>query len=106
MLGGAANPVGGVASIFTVVQNEQIKSKLNHLEGLMGTMQTLQLATLATSVVGIGVTIASTAIILNRIKQLDETVKRIEDKVDEMPAKWRKMRVHETLVDLQTHLER
>ena len=106
MLGGGANPAGGVASIFTVVQNEQIKSKLDHLESLMGGMQTLQLATLATSVVGIGVTIASTAIILNRIKHLDETVKRIEDKVDEMPAKWREMRVHETLVDLQTHLER
>ncbi len=106
MLGNAANPIGGVASIFTAVQNEQIKSKLANLESLVGGMHTLQLATLATSVVGIGVTMASTAIILNRIKQLDETVQRVESKVDAMPAKWREMRVHETLVDLQTHLER
>lgn len=106
MIGSAANPASGVASIFTVVQNEQIKSKLVNLENFMGSMQTMQLATLGTSVVGIGVTMASTAIILDRIKQLDKSVKQMESKIDAMPAKWQEMQVHRTLVDLQTDLER
>lgn len=106
MLGNALNPASGIASVFTVVQNQQIKSKLAALETSMAGIQTLQLVTLATSVVGIGVTMASTAIILNKIKQLDQSVQRLEDKLDAMPAKWREMRVRETLVDLQTSLER
>ncbi len=105
-LGNVANPLGGVGSIVTAVQNEQIKSKLNHLESLMGGLKTLQLATLVTSVAGIGVTMASTAIILKRIGALDDSLKRVEDKLDALPAKWREMRVREGLVDLQTHVER
>lgn len=106
LLGNVANPVGGIGSIVTAVQNEQIKSRLDQLESLMGGLETLQLATLVTSVAGIGVTMASTAIILNRIGNLDDSLKRVEDKLDALPAKWRELRVREALVDLQTHVER
>jgi hypothetical protein len=106
LAGSAVNPVGGLTSVFSIIQNEQIKSRLTNIENLMGGMKTLQLATLATSVVGIGVTMASTAIILNRIKQLDGAVQRMESKVDALPKVWQEMQVLQNLVELRTHLAR
>jgi hypothetical protein len=36
LFGSAANPVGGLTSVFSIVQNEQIKSRLTNIEGLVG----------------------------------------------------------------------
>ena len=52
-----------------------------------GGLQALQLAGLATSVVGIGVTVAGTALMLRRLNALGRAVGRIEAKLDDLPRK-------------------
>ncbi len=106
LLKGAATGTNPALSIFTAIQNEQIKSRLDEIETLMGSMQNLQLATLATSVVGIGVTMASTAIILNRLTTLEKATDHIIGRLNKLPAIWEEARVRGLLSDMQTSLER
>ncbi|MFG6082191.1 hypothetical protein ACEUZ9_002834 [Paracoccus litorisediminis] len=96
------NPAG----VTAVVQNMVITSKLNALQSAMGTMQTLQMATLASSVIGIGVTAASTAIILKRLSAVDASVRRLEKSVDAIPALLRETDLRKTLVKLEASLDR
>ncbi len=102
----AASTSNPVLSVFNTIQNEQIKSRLRSIEGMLGGMQHLQLATLATSVVGIGVTMASTAMILNRLNDLGATMDKIADKIDLLPKIWEESRVRENLGEMQTSLDR
>ena len=51
----------GATSLIGMAQNTAIIGKLNAMQAMMGTLQVLQVASLASSVVGIGVTAASTA---------------------------------------------
>lgn len=99
----SGNPI---LSIFNTVQNEQIKSRLASLESMMGGMQNLQLLSLTTSVVGIGVTVASTAIIMNRLSSLADTTDKIVAKVDRLPAMWEESRIRDRLASMQTGMER
>lgn len=106
LLANSASPVGGISSVVGAVQNEQIKARLDQIQNMMGGLQSLQLATLATSFVGIGVTVASTAMILARLGELSGNIARVEEKVEALPSKWREMRLREAIVDMQTSLER
>ncbi len=106
LLNGSLSSTNPVLSIFNTIQNEQIKSRLSNIKGMLGGMQSLQLASLATSVVGIGVTMASTAMILHRLNDLGETTDKILSKVDRLPAIWEESRVRENLGKMQTSLDR
>ncbi|PSL16052.1 hypothetical protein [Shimia abyssi] len=101
-----ANPVGAGLSVFQTIQNEQIKSRMAALESLMGGMKNLQLATLGTSVLGIGVTVASTAIVLHRLNHIGAAVERMEEKIDAIPKVWEEARIRHNLTELRTQLER
>ncbi|MCY4259386.1 MAG: hypothetical protein OXC91_03890 [Rhodobacteraceae bacterium] len=68
------------------MQNEQIKGRLDVMQNMMGGLQALNVATLASSVVGIGVTVASTMMILQRLRGLKSDLSRIEETVDRIPA--------------------
>lgn len=96
----------GATGLIGVAQNAAISSKLNAMQSMMGTMQVLQVATLASSVVGIGVTAASTAMILNRLDQVDEALVGIEASVSDLPSKWREMDLRSKIVSVRTSLER
>ncbi len=100
---GGTNPA---LSVFNTVQNEQIKSRLNELQTMVGGLHNLQLLNLATSVVGIGVTIASTAIILNKMNELRKTTDQILLSIERIPEKWKEGRVSELMATMQTSLER
>lgn len=100
------DPVSAATGLIGVVQNEQIKRRLNVMQSMLGGMQTLQMATLASSVAGIGVTAASTAIILQRLKALDAGLTAIEDRINALPAKWREMQLHAALTAVETQMER
>lgn len=102
----SANPVTSGLSVFQTIQNEQIKSRLAGIETLLGGMQSLQIATLATSVLGIGVTVASTVIVLNRLNQIGAAVERMEQQIEALPKIWEEARIGNHLTDLRTQLER
>lgn len=99
------DPFSTAGSMTALAQNEQIKGKLDLMQNAMGQMQTLQVANLGLSVLGIGVTIASTALILHRIDKIDTSIQRLEEKLDDLPRQWRNLRLGETFVEMKTHIE-
>jgi len=103
-LGGG--PLDAATGIYGLVQNEQIKARLDAMQTMMGSLQTLQIATLASSVVGIGVTVASTMMILKRLRDLKTDLARIEDAVDRIPAQLTINTLIDVLIVIETQLER
>lgn len=102
----ASGPVSGITGIGTLIQNEQIKGRLRVLETMMGGMQAFQIATLLTSVAGIGVTAASTAMILSRLHRIDTSLARLGDKIDVSNAKSQDWDIHRILKSVEVHLQR
>ena len=96
----------GATGLIGVAQNVAISNKLNALQQAFGTLQTLQYASLFSSVIGVGVTAASTAMILKRFNALDDALERIEEKIDYLPAKWRELSLRSRLLDVTTSVER
>lgn len=107
LLGGPA----GVAVSMTfqaasMFQNHQMGRQLTAIEESLGAMHSLQLLTAVSSVVGIGVTVASTAIILSKMKAIEGALSGIEQKVDRLPSQWRELNLSKTLEKIETQLER
>lgn len=96
----------GATSLIGVAQNAAISHKLDAMQAIMGTLQTLQIATLASSVVGIGVTAATAAMILGRLNEIDGTLARIEGSITALPSKWREMDLRRKPVTVGTAAER
>lgn len=94
------------ASAVGVVQGEQIKNRLEQMNAVLGRMQILQVADLAGTAIGIGVTLASTAIILKRISALRDGIATIEEKLDALPAALQVQNLQHTLDRMVTQLER
>ncbi len=100
----AAAQVGG--AVANLVQNQQIKKKIDVMQEMMGSLQTVQIASLVTSVAGIGVTVASTAIMLNRMAAIRRDVQDIATRIDGLPAKLREIDLEKTITDVETQLDR
>lgn len=96
----------GVTNLVGIAQNAAISNKLSAMQSMMGAMQSLQIATLASSVVGVGVTAASTAMILHRLGQIDTALGTIEGKIDALPSQWRDMDLRRKLVTVRTAVDR
>ena len=96
----------GATGLIGVAQNAAIVSKLNVMQQALGTLQVLQYVSLFSSVVGVGVTAASTAMILKRLNSVDDALGRIESTIDHLPAKWRELSLRSRLVDVSTSIER
>ena len=105
-LSNIANPVSAITGVAGIVQNEQIKNKLVELQNSVQNIQQLQIAGLGLQIIGIGVTVASTMIILSRLKEVSLAIERIEKKVEALPQRWFELRLKEKILDLQTELER
>lgn len=96
----------GATGLIGVAQNVAIASKLNSMQQALGSLQVLQYASLFSSVVGVGVTAASTAMILKRLSAVDDALSRIEASFDSLPTKWRELALRSRLVDVSTSIER
>jgi flagellar hook assembly protein FlgD len=97
----AAGPVGLVASTASqavgLMQNRQMGKQLTAMQDSLGSMQSLQMLTAVSSIVGIGVTVASTAIILSKMKAIEGTLSTIEQTVEKLPSQWRDLNLRKTL---------
>ncbi|SFQ05042.1 hypothetical protein [Tranquillimonas alkanivorans] len=92
--------VGGLATgAISVVQNEQIKHRIETMQQMLGMMQGLQVATLATSLVGLGVSAAGTALVCQRIETLRRELQHLGEDVVAFRDEWR-------MTDLQNLLDR
>ncbi len=96
----------GATGLIGVAQNAAMMSKLNAMQQALGSLQVLQYASLFSSVIGVGVTAASTAMILKRLNAVDDALAVIEASIDGLPAKWRELSLRSRLVDVSTSIER
>jgi hypothetical protein len=110
---GVANP--GLAALkvaevgmgaINAVQLEQVKKRLDTMQSMLGVIEGLQVATLATSVVGVGVTAASAAIVCHRINLLRDEVGKLGKEVAEFREEWRTTQLQELLDKAMTRVER
>ena len=106
----ATNPVLGVvdtvANVASVAQNRAMGKQLTNIEGMVQSLSTVNLIGTVASVAGIGVTVASTALILQRMRVLKTSIDTIEDKIDGLPKAWGEMALRKTLRNIETQLER
>lgn len=109
-LGNAANvisqPISAFTGIGTIVQNEQIKSRLDTLTSVVDGLQVGQMATLVTSVAGIGVTAASTAIILSRLKTIETGLGDIQAEIRALREGQQDFDIRKVFASVRTSLER
>lgn len=104
--GSALSPVGMLANVGTLVQNEQIKGRLSTLTDMVGNLQTLSLVGSVASVAGIGVTVASTAILAQRINKVDQSISRLGGQVSGLEEKLDKLDVHRALRNIEDTMEK
>ncbi len=102
----ASSPVSALTGIGTLVQNQQIKGQLNSLTDMVGSLQSLSLIGTVASVAGIGVTVASTAILLQRIKTIDKGIGRIEEQIAGLGEQMREQRLHQSLSKVESSMEK
>lgn len=105
-LSAAAQTVNVAAGITGVIQNQQIKHKLDVVQSILGTVQGLQIATLATSVVGIGVSAAGTAVLCHRIDGLRRDLGDLGKDLTEFRNDWNTGQLETLLNAASTRLER
>jgi len=106
LLATLSNPVSTAATVAGLVQNHNISGKLADIQASMGAMQSLQVAGLVASGVGIGVTVASTAIILKRLGGIEAGLSTLADKVDALPQMMADIELTKSLRNLRTALSR
>lgn len=107
------NPVSAAMKVAEVglgainaVQLEQVKNRIDTMQNMLGVIEGLQVATLATSVVGVGVTAASAAIVCHRINLLRDDVGKLGKEVAAFREEWRTAQLQELLDKAITRVER
>jgi hypothetical protein len=110
---GAGNPIsmaGQVANLAAsgvmIRQNQQIKQTLNEVRDTLDFVKGIGVANLATSVVGIGVTVAATAMLVQRIESLRVNLENFAKEVTEFRDEWRTNELEKLLQAASTELDR
>jgi len=106
----AGGPIGLIANTagqgIGLVQNHKMGQQLASIQGSLGAMQSLQMLTAVSAVVGIGVTVASTAVILSKMKAIDQKISSLEKRLENLPSEWRALGLQSVLGQIETQLER
>lgn len=112
-LGSFLSPVTGISSVGSfvtgtigVVQNEQIKRRIDRMQSMLGAMQGLQVANIATSIASLGVSAAGTAIVCQRIDKLRRDIQSTQDSVTAFRDEWRASELQQLLDRAMNRVER
>lgn len=112
VVGGAFPPLGAVvagvqtlASGISIVQNEQIKSRLAAVQSSLGLIQNMQIASLAVSGLGLGVSVAGFAVMNQRLKGISSHLKTLDGKIEKITADRRSDALRGIFADVATELE-
>lgn len=92
--------------VVRLVQNRSMGKQLTEIQASLGSMQSLQMLTSVSSVDGIGVTVANTAIISSKMKAVDGKLSTIEQAIENLLTQWRDMNLRKALGQVETQLER
>ena len=95
-----------VTGAISVVQNEQIKRRIDTMQSMLGAMHGLQLAALAGSIASIGVSAAGTAIVCQRLDKLRQDVQLTQDSVLAFRDEWRAYELQQLLERATNRIER
>lgn len=95
------NPLG----LVSVVQNQQIASSLTRIQSSLAVMQNLQIGTLAVSGLGLGVSVVGFALMLKRLKGIEEHLGKIEARIDRITTDRRSDNVRTIFADIRTELD-
>lgn len=100
------NPLTSVASVGSLFQNELMRRNLVNIENALGSVQIMGMANLAVSAIGVGVSIASTAMVLSKINNLQEIVSEVSSNLKNVEKAVKEHRIKDRLTDVKTDLER
>lgn len=109
VMSSGGNPVMAFANLalggVSVVQNQQIKSRLAEVQSSLALLQNLQIGTLAVSGLGLGVSVVGFAAMLKRLKGIENHLHSIDAKIDRVTTERREDSVRTVFADIGTHLE-
>ena len=100
-LQGGFSPLGAIA----MLQNQQIKSRLAQVQSSLALLQNLQIGTLAVSGLGLGVSAAGFAVMLKRLKGIEEQLGAIEARIDHVTTDRRADDIRMIFADIGTQLD-
>lgn len=100
-ISGGFNPLG----VITAVQNQQIKSQIFNLQNSLGLLQNLQVGSLAVSGLGLGVSVIGFAVMLKRLKRIENHLGILEQKIDQVTLDRRSDYLHKLFANISTYLE-
>lgn len=108
--GNPVNMVGQVANLaasgVVIRQNQQIKQTLIEVRDTLDVVKGIGVANLATSLVGIGVTVAATAVLVQRIESLRVNLENFAKEVTAFRDEWRTNELEKLLQAASTELDR
>lgn len=99
-VGGGFSPLGLIA----VIQNQQIKSRLAEVQSSLALLQNLQIGSLAVSGLGLGVSVAGFAVVLNRLKGIEAHLSSMEAKIEKVTKDRRSDDLRMIFADVRTQL--
>lgn len=98
--------VAAVTGVVGVVQNEQIKRRIDTMQKMLESMQGMQLAGLLASVASLGVSAAGTALILRRFDGLRGDLVGVKDEVASFRVEWSAEELEKLIGRAQHKVER
>lgn len=109
VMNSGGNPVVGFANFglgaASVIQNQQIKSRLAEIQSSLVMLQNLQLGTLAVAGLGLGVSVVGFSIMLKRLKGIEAHLGTIEAKIANVTSDRRADDVRMIFADVGTQLD-
>lgn len=110
---GAAHPALGAAVVaaqtlasgVSLVQNEQIKSRLAAVQSSLGLIQNMQVASLAVSGLGLGVSVVGFAVMHQRLNGIATHMKTLDSKIEKITADRRSDDLRGIFADIASELD-
>lgn len=91
--------------LVSLIQNQQIKSRLAEVQSSLALLQNIQIGTLAVSGLGLGVSVVGFAMMLKRLKGIEAHLGTIEAKIDRVTKDRRSDDVRMIFADVGTQLD-
>lgn len=104
-LGAAVTAAQTLASGVSIVQNEQIKSRLAAVQTSLGLIQNMQVASLAVSGLGLGVSVVGFAVMHQRLNGIATHMKTLDGKIEKITADRRSDHLRGIFADVASELE-
>jgi hypothetical protein len=104
-LSAATDVVSALTGGISVVQNEQIKSRLRAVQASLGLIQNMQIASLAVSGLGLGVSVVGFAVMHQRLNGIATHMKTLDGKIEKITADRRSDHLRGIFADVASELD-